>query len=93
MEWLVLLSFVALAVLLVAAPGRRGRDGATADDRMLEQRQLLLAELRELDEDFAAGRIAAEDRRAGRRELAPRLRAVTETLRTRGDFDVQRELS
>ena len=51
---------------------------------LADERRLLLAELRELDDDAAAGRIASEDRQAGRRALAPRLRAVVEALRGRG---------
>jgi hypothetical protein len=90
-EWAVLLVFVAVAIALVAVPGRRSPAGIAADDGLLAERRMLLAELRELDDDLAAGRISAEDRLAGRRALAPRLRAVTETLRGRGEAGVRGE--
>ena len=90
MEWLVLLGFVAIATALVALPMRSHAAVATPDDSGLlaDERRMLLAELRELDEDVAAGRISADDRQAGRRNLAPRLRAATEALRSRGELDV-----
>jgi hypothetical protein len=91
MEWLVLVAFIGIAVLLVTGPGRSSAVvGGGADDGSLAERRTLLAELRELDEDLAAGRISPDDRLAGRRALAPRLRAVTETLRAQGDLDASR---
>jgi len=39
---------------------------------------------------MAAGRISADDRQAGRRAIAPQLRAVTEQLRDAGDLPVER---
>ena len=50
----------------------------------IERTTALVAELRELDDDTASGRISADERRDGRRALAPRLRAVTEALRDAG---------
>lgn len=92
MEWVVLAACALVAAALVARPwrgaGASGRDDVAAERAamaaLVEERRLLLAELRELDEDAAAGRIAAEDRQAGRRALAPRLRAVSEALRAQG---------
>ncbi len=88
MEWVVLVVLALIAAALIALP-RRGAHDAAADaelesSALIDERRLLLAELRELDEDAAAGRISAEDRQAGRRALAPRLRAVTELLRGAG---------
>jgi hypothetical protein len=95
MEWLVLVVLVLLAALLIALPRRTGSDAGADAEReqaaLIEERRLLLAELRELDEDAAAGRISGEDRLAGRRALAPRLRAVTEILQASGvDMSVTR---
>ncbi|MEZ4552699.1 MAG: hypothetical protein AB7U23_14100 [Dehalococcoidia bacterium] len=83
-----LVVFAAVAAALVGAPyGPRSGRAASADpgvERLLEQRRELYAELREVDDDAAAGRISAEDRVRARRALAPRLRAVTEALRGAG---------
>ena len=94
-----LVLFAALASALVGAPlrsgGQRGGQGAGrgggrgASDAgdpldLIEERARLLAELRELDDDAASGRISAAERLSGRRALAPRLRAVTEALRATG---------
>jgi len=92
MEWAVLLILAAAAVASIVLP-RRTREEVPSDSdqqALLEERLGLYAELRELDEDAAAGRISADDRLRGRRALAPRLRAVTEELRARG-FDEARE--
>jgi cytochrome c-type biogenesis protein CcmI len=90
MEWLIVLALVAIAAVLVAFPMRSRAAIAPPEDNALlaDERRMLLAELRELDEDVAAGRISADDRQAGRRSLAPRLRAATEALRSRGELDV-----
>jgi hypothetical protein len=99
MEWAVLVTCALVAAALVARPwprSGRGRGAGTLPEAdlaaaehaslaaLVDERRLLLAELSELDEDAAAGRIAADDRQAGRRALAPRLRAVSEALRAAG---------
>lgn len=93
MEWAVLAACALVAAALVARPwqasGGRARPDLVTAERvatavLADERRLLLSDLRELDEDAAAGRIAAEDRQAGRRALAPRLRAVSEALRDHG---------
>ncbi len=87
MEWLVLVLFAALAAALIALPLLRARDIAIESvdgAELVEERRTLLAELRELDDDAASGRISSEERRDGRRALAPRLRGVTEALRNAG---------
>ncbi len=88
MEWALLLLFALLAAGLVGLP--RWSPASTLDaaldiDEARERQRLLLAELRDLDEDAAAGRISAADRREGRRALAPRLRATGEALRRLGE--------
>lgn len=88
MEWVVLVALALAAAALVALPGGGPRP-ASIEDAMPEdeavglaaERQRLLAELRELDDDAQVGRISAGDRMEGRRALAPRLRAATEALR------------
>ncbi len=83
--FLVLVLVAAAVAAYIAFP--RG-DERLVDDGVEELRaehRSLLRQLRELDEDLAAGRIAAEDRAAGRRALGPPLRAVTEALRERGE--------
>ena len=89
MEWLVLVLFAALAALLIGAPLRRAAVTPAADtpgaEALREERARLLADLRELDDDAASGRISAAERLSGRRALAPRLRALTEALRAEGD--------
>ncbi len=89
MEWLVLALVAALAAAPIAAPLRRGGvapppDGGERLEALAAERRALLAELREFDDDAAAGRISAADRLAGRRALAPRLRAAGEALRAAG---------
>ena len=88
MEWAVVVALALAAAALIALPGRRAsEDFPTAvdpADAILEERRALLAELRDLDEDAAAGRISPADRQAGRRALAPRLRALSEALRATG---------
>ena len=87
MELVVLAALVLAAAGLIALPGqRRETFPAPVDpaDALAEERDVLLAELRDLDDDAASGRIAAEDRQAGRRAVAPRLRELTEALRAAG---------
>ncbi|MEX2445836.1 MAG: hypothetical protein WD734_00730 [Dehalococcoidia bacterium] len=90
MEWVILGAVAALVAAYVALP-RRGDEVASAADPAADldglrgERDALLASLRDLDDDAAAGRIDATDRAAGRRALGPRLRAVTEALRARGE--------
>lgn len=88
MEWAVLVGCALVAALLVGLPRGSRVDLATveaeAQQALIEERERLLDDLRELDDDAAAGRISAEDRQLGRRAIAPRLRAVTEALRERG---------
>ena len=83
MEWALLLLFALLAAALVGLPraSAGAPEGVVALEGLREERQLLLAELRDLDEDAAAGRISSADRVDGRRALAPRLRTVTARLR------------
>jgi len=85
-EWTVIVLFAVVAAIAIGL-ARERRDDAVAPDLELlrEQRGTLLDELRDFDEDANAGRISPEDRLAGRRALAPRLRAVTEALRDAGD--------
>ena len=93
MEWLVLVLFAALAGAVVGAPlwsgGRSARGAQPASEagaaaELVEEHGRLLAELRELDDDAAGGRISAAERQAGRRALAPRLRAASAALRAAG---------
>lgn len=87
MEWLVLALFAALAAAVIGLPLLRPREAALEGvdgAELVEERRTLVAELRELDDDAASGRISADERRDGRRALAPRLRAVTEALRDAG---------
>ncbi|HJM75963.1 MAG TPA: hypothetical protein QGI71_08930 [Dehalococcoidia bacterium] len=85
MEWLLLAVVVLVAALLIAPP-LWAADGPPDDGgaELVAERARLLAELREFDDDAAAGRISAQDRREGRQALAPRLRVVTEQLREDG---------
>ena len=88
MEWLVLLLFAAVAAALIGLPLWRGQLAAArapSPGALREERRRLLADLRELDDDAASGRVSAGERLAGRSALAPRLRAVTEALRDAGD--------
>jgi hypothetical protein len=84
-EWLVLAALSALATLYIALPRRDdGEDGvargANLDD-LRAQRDELVAALRDLDEDVAAGRMAPDDRQRGRQDIGARLREVIERLR------------
>jgi cytochrome c-type biogenesis protein CcmH/NrfG len=87
MEWVVLVAFAAVAAAAIGLPLLRARDAAPVSvdgAELLEERRTLLAELRELDDDAASGRISVEERRDARRAFAPRLRAVAEALRDAG---------
>jgi hypothetical protein len=85
-EWLVLLLVAVAAAAYIALPRRAPADAPDNEAEQLRaERTTLLALLREFDDDAAAGRISAQDRAAGRRELAPRLRAVTERLAALGE--------
>ena len=53
---------------------------------LLAERQAILDELREVEEDALAGRITADDRVEARRALGQRLRLVTEALRDLGEL-------
>jgi len=86
MEWLVLFVVAAAVAAFIAWP-RAGDTVISARpdiDELLAQRETLLLELREIDEDTLAGRISDDDRLSARRELGPRLRRVTEALREYG---------
>lgn len=84
-EWLVMAAFGLAAAAMVALVPWRQPVPEHALDELRERRRRLLAELRELDDDLAAGRITSEDRVDGRRALGPELREVTERLRAGGD--------
>jgi hypothetical protein len=86
MEWVVLVAITLLAAAYIAVPARPGVESPEPPvDELRRDREAMLVELRELDDDAAEGRISAEDRLAGRRALGPRLREVTEALRERGE--------
>lgn len=87
MEWAVLVLVAAAAAAFIAWP-RRGDALASARTEAAElraERDQLLLELREIDEDASARRISTEDRLHARRALAPQLRQVTEALRELGE--------
>ncbi|MQC48227.1 MAG: hypothetical protein DWG77_03920, partial [Chloroflexi bacterium] len=77
----------ALAAAFIAWPRAADRvpnpGDAVAD--LLGRRESLLAELREIDDDLAMGRITEADRADARRALGPRLRVVTDALRNLGE--------
>jgi hypothetical protein len=86
MEWLVFVLVVAAVALFIAWPRRA--DLVPAHSELIDlrgQREALLAELREVEDDALAGRITEDDRREARRLLGVRLRHVTEALRDLGD--------
>lgn len=87
MEWLVLAAVAALAALFVAWPraGDAAPEAGDAAADLLARRDSLLAELREIDDDLATGRITEADRADARRALGPRLRVVTDALRDLGE--------
>ncbi len=87
-EWAVLAATAAVAAIYIALPRREdaeedGAPGADLDD-LRAQRDELVAALRDLDEDVAAGRMAAADRQRGRQEIGARLREVIEQIRADG---------
>ncbi|MCC6237607.1 MAG: hypothetical protein IT299_08540 [Dehalococcoidia bacterium] len=81
---MVLAVVAGVAALLVGWPWTRPVDAPTASMALAERREMLLADLAELDLDLAEGRISAADRLEGRRALAPELRALSEQLRALG---------
>lgn len=88
-EFAVLAALALVVAIYLAFP--RGEEPAVepADVAALRARRaVLLHELRELNDDLAAGRIADADRLAARRALGPELRAVTEALRMHDDGGV-----
>lgn len=85
MEWIVLALVAAAAALFVAWPRRGDADPPRVEvSDLLAERSAILDELREVEEDAAAGRISADDRVEARRALGQRLRIVTEALRDLG---------
>jgi hypothetical protein len=84
-EWLALAALAAVAALYIGLPRREDADSDTAPgaelDDLRAQRDELVAALRDLDEDVAAGRMAPEDRQRGRQEIGVRLREIIERLR------------
>lgn len=86
MEWLLLLLVAAVAAAYVGWPrGNAAFLDPSEGDRLRQRRSQLMLELSELDADLAQGRISDEDRRAGRRAVAPELRELTERLRDLGE--------
>lgn len=87
MEWLVLAAVAVLAALFVAwpRPGDAAPEAGDAAADLLARRDSLLAELREIDDDLATGRVTEADRADARRALGPRLRVVTDALRDLGE--------
>lgn len=84
MEWALFAAVLLAATAYIALPRREDetlRDREAAIAELHAARVAILAALRELDEDAAAGRIAPEDRAAGRGALGPALREATEALR------------
>ena len=86
MEWLLLLLVAIGAALYIGWP-HADLDTPESDEivTLRDRRAVLLTELRDFDADLANARISEDDRRAGRRALAPELRGVTERLRSLGE--------
>ncbi len=86
-EWAILAAIAAATAVFVAwpRPGDVQPDAGEAVDDLHARRAAILAELRELDDDLATGRITEADRTDARRALGPRLREVTEALRALGE--------
>ena len=93
MEWLLFAAVAAAAAVYIALPrattgtGAGEAAAAVAADReeLRAERDALLAALRDLDDDAAAGRIAPEDRLRARHALGAPLRTVVERLREQGE--------
>ncbi|MSQ30991.1 MAG: hypothetical protein EXR64_03050 [Dehalococcoidia bacterium] len=88
MEWALFAAVLLAATAYIALPRRAddvARDIEADVAELHAARAAILAALRDLDEDAAAGRMAAEDRAAGRRALGPALREATERLRARDE--------
>ncbi|MQC17221.1 MAG: hypothetical protein DWG82_03165 [Chloroflexi bacterium] len=86
MEWLIFLLVVAAATLFVAWPRAGDTSPGSMDMQDLRaEREVILAELREVEDDALAGRITDDDRRESRRLLGIRLVHVTDALRSLGD--------
>ena len=85
-EWAILAAVVALVAAYIAWPRAVDLEPLSHPDfdELRGEREDLLQELREIDDDAAAGLITPEDRATARRELGPRLRRVTEELRSQG---------
>jgi len=87
MEWSIFAVVAALTALFVAwpRPSDTAPEAGDAAADLLARRDSLLAELREIDDDLATGRITEADRAHARRALGPHLRAVTDALRDLGE--------
>lgn len=96
MEWVVLILFALVSALLVLLPfwPSIGMSVVGSDvEELREHHQLLLSELKELDEYMETGRISFDDRQDGRRALAPRLRAISEAMGKVGAVPKQNSVS
>ncbi len=87
MEWVLLAGLAILAALYIALPRSDDASDEVAAEAELDdlraQRDELMAALRDLDEDVAAGRMDADDRRRGRHDIGLRLRDIVERMRGR----------
>lgn len=85
MEWAVLALIALLAALYIAVPRSDDADAIEAQhadlDDLHAQRDELVASLRDLDEDVAAGRLSPHDRQRGRADIGAQLREVMERIR------------
>ena len=82
MEWLLLLLVAGGAATYVGWPrGSLMLAPGSEREELRNRRAELLDELAEFDADLEMGRISEDERRSGRRAIAPELRAVTERLR------------
>ena len=83
------IALAAITTLYIALPRRedaRPDTTASADiDDLRAEREALVLALRDLDDDVAAGRMAAADRQRGRQEIGVRLRAVIDLLHAHGE--------
>lgn len=89
-EWGILIAMAVLAAAFIAWPRRADTTSYPDASELHAERATLLQELREIEEDLAAGRITTDDRAEARRALGPRLRAVTEALRDLGELNEPR---